>query len=694
MTIKSGVASAKRAFPRPSWQRIAVIAACVVIFLIAFAAAAHDTIEKMVVERALSGAFGGDATIANLRREDGLTILEGVSVQTAAGSATLTADRVAYTVNGDEWDVRPTGLHVTVAVDRLTGDELSGAPSAAHILNLGHLRLHVTNAALSIVRSTGAAKLEVAGLNGTLDAAAHLTYDLHGDVIGDTAYPFSANAVDDGQNIDQHWSAAALPVAPVAALFGNPDLALNDGDARNVTFTSAGGLHGTFTLDGVRGSIQGHALHALTGTVTIAADGLGSTGLDAVLDDGTPVAAVGEVHDGTDWGRIFGSGTRDLRALTHMFGLIAAQPNLRWMNVETTAPGITFGQYAMTAKAVPHVIQLIAVDPKEPTLHFDTALSHDHVISTGERTSDLALRTHAVAGANGDYFDIGRTYEPQGLLIKSGVLYHGPTDHEAVIFDRTNNPTFARFHLRARAVDGTRTYPVTLFNSWPTRDVVIITPDFGKLLPPAPGVTFAALQPLGDSHYRVLSLQRTTTAIPVTWGLGISDLVREPLPKPGDVIDLSYAIDPPVPGAFAGIGSGPLLLKDGLWYEDTHAPASDERNVQWPVIAIGTMSDGTLMFAAVDGRHPERSIGMTRPEFSDLLRGYGMIDAMALDSGGSVTLVSRAPGNSATTVRNVPSDFSEERYVTDALFVYSTAPLGTIVTAPRPHAEPTPGSAP
>jgi exopolysaccharide biosynthesis protein len=132
------------------------------------------------------------------------------------------------------------------------------------------------------------------------------------------------------------------------------------------------------------------------------------------------------------------------------------------------------------------------------------------------------------------------------------------------------------------------------------------------------------------------------------------------------------------------------LLKDGVWFEDHHAPAPDERDVQWPVVAIGTMPGDTLMFVSVDGRHPERSIGMTRPEFGDLLRSFGMIDAMALDSGGSVTLVSRAPGNSAVTVRNVVSDFSQERYVTDALFVYSTAPLGTIVTSPRPHVEPTP----
>jgi exopolysaccharide biosynthesis protein len=667
-----------------------------VLFLIAFAAAARDVVEKMVIEHTLASAFGGDASIANLRREDGLTIAEGVRVQTADGSATLTADRVAYTVNGDVWDVRPAGLHVTVAVDRILGDELAGAPNAAHIINAGHLLVHLTNAAVTVTRSTDETpKVEVAGIDGTLDAAAHVTYDLRGNVVADTgAYPFTGNAVAGGEGVDQRWTAASLPLASLAALLGNRALTVSDGTARNVSFTSAGGLHGTFTLDGVRASIAGHALHGLTGPVTIVSDGLGSTGLDAVLDDGTPVAAVGEVHDGTDWGRILTGGTRDLRALEHMFGLIAVQPNLRWMNVETTAPGITFGQYAMTTKAVPHVVQMIAVDPREPTLHFDTALSHDHVISKGERTSDLALRTKAVAGANGDYFDIGNTYEPQGLLIKSGVLFHGPTDHEAVIFDRSNKPTFAIFHLRGSVVDGTRRYPITLYNSWPTRDATIITPAYGKLLPAAPGVTFVALQPLGDTRYRVLSLQRATTAIPVTSGIGISDLLREPLPRPGDVIDVRYAIDPPVAGAVAGVGSGPLILKNGVWFEDHRAPAPDERDVQWPVVAIGTMPDGTLMFASVDGRHPERSIGMTRPEFGDLLRRFGMIDAMALDSGGSVTLVSRAPGNSTTTVRNVPSDFDQERYVTDALFVYSTAPLGTIVTSPRPHVEPTPGALP
>jgi exopolysaccharide biosynthesis protein len=672
-------------FPRSRWQRIAIGAGFAVLFLIAIAAAARDAIERVMLERSLAGAFGGATSIGQLRHTSEGVMVDGLNAQTADGSAVITAEHFSYAVHGDTWDVTPDDLHVTVTVDRLTGDEFDGAQSAAHVLNIRRLVLHAKNAAVSFVRSTGGAKLEVAGVNGTLAVLDHPSYALEGSVIAATwAYPFTATAA--------RWTAAALPLAPITALLANPDLHVLAGEADGVSFSLDGGVRGTFALAGVTGSLAGHPLHDLAGPVTVVPNGIGSSGLDAVLDDGTPVAAVGEVHDGVDWHQIVASGTRDLRAVLRMFALIARQPNHRWMNVDTTAPGITFGQYAMTTKTTPHVVQLIEVDPHEPTVRFDTALSDDHIISKGARTSDLGIRTQAVAGANGDYFDIGRTYEPQGLLIKSGMLVHGPTDHEAVVIDKNNKATFAIFHLRGSVIDGRRRYPITLYNSWPTRDVAIITPDYGATLPAAPGVTFAALQPLANGAYRVTSLRSMATAMPVTFGIGMSDTFA-PLPRVGDVVELHYALDPPVPGAVAGIGSGPLILKDGAWFEDKHAPAPDERDVQWPVISIGTMPAGTYMFVAVDGRHPERSIGMTRPEFGELLKGFGTIDAMALDSGGSVTLVSRMPGNTGVTVRNVPSDFDAERYVSDALFVYSSAPLGTIVTSPRPHVEPTPGIA-
>jgi hypothetical protein len=58
-------------------------------------------------------------------------------------------------------------------------------------------------------------------------------------------------------------------------------------------------------------------------------------------------------------------------------------------------------------------------------------------------------------------------------------------------------------------------------------------------------------------------------------------------------------------------------------------------------------------------------------------------------------MVSRAPGNATVTVRNVPSDNSAERWVSDALFVYSSAAAPAIVApttiaTPVPEARPTP----
>ncbi len=653
--------------------------------LIVAVAAWHETIERWSLQRALAAAFDGDASIAGLRHDGDVTVLDGVRVQSSSGSIAVRADRLAYTDRGDSWDVRPSGLRVNVAVDHLAGDEPSIPASLARALGVDRVIVHLAGSRATFARGgADGVTVELARIDGTLVAGEPPAFDLHADVVtGAGTYPIGADAVADASGrVDQRWAAPALPLAPLAALLGSSELNVRAGDARDVAFSTADGLHGTLALDDVRATIAGHAVSGVTGRLTFAPDGVGTAALAAALDDGTPVAVAGEVHDGGDWGRILTGGSRDLRALERMFALLAAQPNPHWMKVETIAPGITFGQYAITTKGLPHVVQIVAVDPREPTLHVDTALAGDHIISTGARTSDLGLRTGAVAGVNGDYFDIGRTYEPQGLLIRSGVLLHGPTDHEAVIFDRDNAPTFARFRLSGTVTTSQRTYPITLFNSWPTRAVTIITPDYGKTLPAAPGVTFAALEPLGGTRYRVTSLYAMKVPRPVTFGLGFSTSLQ-PLPNVGDDVDVQYTIDPPVTGAIAGIGSGPLLVKDGRWYEDRHAPAPDERNVHWPVVAVGVTPDRTLMFVSVDGRHPERSLGMTRPEFGELLRGYGIRDAMALDSGGSVTMVGRAPGNRTITVRNVPSDFSEERYVSDGLFVYSSAPLGTIVTASR-----------
>ena len=347
----------------------------------------------------------------------------------------------------------------------------------------------------------------------------------------------------------------------------------------------------TLDLSGVAGGLGAHKLHARAGPLTVTAHGIGTAGITGTVDTAIPVEIAGEVHDDGGWTRALGAGTNDLRALAKLFGAIASQPNLKWMKVETTAPGIAFGQYAITTKDIPHVVNLLTVDPHEPTVRFGTALAEDHVISRGERTSDLGVRSGAVAGVNGDYFDIGRTYEPMGMLVRDGALLHGPTDHYALTFDRSNNVRFAIFRLHGQVLAGEQTYPITQYNSWPGRNVSIITPDYGKLLPAAPEMSFAAMDKIDATHYRIVSVQRATSAIPVQLGLGFGRSIIGRLPRPGEVVEVSYALDPPIDGVIAGISSGPLLLKDGEWYEDKRAPAPDERDVQGRSRVTGTTAD-------------------------------------------------------------------------------------------------------
>jgi len=645
---------------------------------------ARDAIEMALLQRGFATAINGEATIGALRHAGGARILDDVRFRTGDGGLAVSAEHVTLADRGNTLDVDAAGVRATVAADRMLGDEFARIGALGGALGADRVTLHVRDAVADVAHTTpGPPLVRLAGITATVQRDGGTAQFDARFTLADAggAYPVTgAGTSDAAGRMSATWTASAIPVASLVALLPQNELVLRDGIARDVDLTVRGDASRlSLTLSGVDGTLGDHELHALAGPLVVTADGLGTPGLSGTIDTAIPLTVAGEIHDVAGWSHLAASGTHDLRALTHLFGEMASQPNLKWLKLETTAPGIAFGQFAMTTKDIPHVVAVLNVDPHEPTLHFGTALAQDHIISHGERTSDLGIRTKAVAGINGDYFDIGRTYEPQGLLIKDGTLLHGPTDRYALAIDRQNKIRFGIFHLDGRVVDGERSYRISQFNSWPAKYVAVITPDYGRLLPAAPEMTYAELAPLGGTKYRVVSIERAVAPIAVRFGLGFGPRISEPLPHPGDVVDVDYAIDPPVSDTVAAISSGPLLLKDGQWFEDPRAPAPDERNVQWPVIGIGTLADDTLLLAAVDGRHPERSIGMTRPEFGELLRGFGVLDAMALDSGGSVTMVSRAPGESAVTVRNVPSDDSAERYVSDGLFVYSAAPAGTIV---------------
>lgn len=633
-------------------------------------------VQRAMLAFSFNAVSGAQIQIGGMSKHGGTTDLSDVTITGPAGSGTFTVKQLTVTKNAagpHVLAVQPSGSlvfgHETLRkLRRLAAGLglLAGASPAS-------VTLEIRDGSMQIAREGSAAPpFTISSFNGTLQNAPSL--DIEGSA---TAGP--ADNLQPVTFAGGHARAAQLALAPLAALLPPSAVSVESGIAHDLDISWANGPSGTIGISGLNGSYGAHVLHALHGTILFSPNGMASHQLSGFIDN-VPLQIAGEVHDVRNWNDALRNGTRGLRGLARSYDLIAPTDRLRSIKLEATAPGITYAQYEMLLDDLPRAVQFLTIDPHEKTLHFNTALSGNHLISKGERTSDMGIRTHAVAGLNGDYFDIAATYQPQGMFMMNGRLVRGPVDRQALILDRDNNVYFSEFHLDGSLQVGARTLKVTQYNDWPLGYVTIVTPDFGQSLPPAPGVRFLSLQYLRGDRYRVTAIKSDAPPEPLTFGVAIGpDVKGLKTPEIGSVVHLHYAIDPPVKHAVAGIGGGPLLLRNGQWYEDPHAPAPDERDVRWPVDALGVLADRSLIMVAVDGRHPERSVGMTRPEFGKLLQQLGVTDAMALDSGGSVTMVARSPGDSDVSLHNVPSDDSEERYISNALFVYSSAPVGTLL---------------
>jgi exopolysaccharide biosynthesis protein len=663
-----------------------IIAACALVALAA-GFLARGPIERAIFEHAAGRALGSDVEVSSATYASGVWNVRDLSIGPASSPvlaaphatiALVPAPRVAL----DEPDLTIADIHVGVpALDAFA----RAYPGATVTVNGGRI---------------AAGGIAFGAVDGTLrfDASPDVAPLFEGTlalVDGPRSYPIALHASTSPGLGGQAIVADAIPAAAFAALQDASEMKPTAGFVRDVNATVVhGALTGTARLDDVTFAMFSHTLHGLHGVLTFGDGGVGTKAIAGSLD-AVPFDAVGEVHDLPQPFAWLATGSRDLRAFAKLIREIADEPELRSVHFDTTAPGLGFAMYAMQTDHGPLVVNVLTIEPTEPTLRFDTAIAEDHVISNGERTSAMGVRTGAVAGVNGDYFDIGRTYEPQGMLERSGEIVRGPVQRAALVIDKEKHVHFDLFHMEGTVRVGAAIYPITQLNDWPVGEATVITPAFGKTLPADPGTTFATLEPTGRANrYRVTSVSSASAALPVAFGIAFGPDTHAQI-RAGEIVDVSYRIVPSIDGAVAAIGGGPILVRDGAWYEDPNAPAPDERDYRWPVVALARQADDHLLLVAVDGRHPERSVGMTRPEFADLLIRFGVTDAMALDSGGSVTMVSRAPGDANVTVRNVPSDHSAERWVSDALFIYSSAkqpslvPLASLAT-PAPEARPTP----
>lgn len=356
---------------------------------------------------------------------------------------------------------------------------------------------------------------------------------------------------------------------------------------------------------------------------------------------------------------------------------------------ETVSPSVTLThgvqQYSDALKTVGGAqrAQVLDVDLADPNVRLGVVESHDHVTDTADEVpSSMAHRTGAVAGINGDFFEIYGSGRPEGWVVIDGRLVKSP--------DPTRTADLWVRHDGSVGI-GTETYTgsltdgadqataaitsVNTVNSLSGDAIVRVTPDLGTPSP-IPASTVVAGH-LDGTTLVVDSVTADVTSLPQL-PEGTEDLVGSGTHAAwlsqnlhiGDRVAITEKIGPDS-DVVQGLSGGAVLVRNGQLGVPLQGPG--DNNINNPVTAVGVTGDGKhAIFAAFDGHQSEDvAQGLTRPQIAGWMMQHGASNAILFDSGGSTQMVGRLPGQTQASVLNVPSD-GHERPVANGLFIYST----------------------
>ncbi|GAA2015865.1 phosphodiester glycosidase family protein [Catenulispora yoronensis] len=309
--------------------------------------------------------------------------------------------------------------------------------------------------------------------------------------------------------------------------------------------------------------------------------------------------------------------------------------------------------------------------------------SHDHLTDpVDEVPSSMAHRTGAVAGINGDFFQIYASGRPLGMVVIDGRLVKSPDPTwNADLWVRHDGTIGIGTESYAGTVtDGSASAPLTSVNAPDALSgnaLVRVTPDLGTPSPiPASTVAAGHLDKDGTTLLvesvtpNVTDLAQLPSGGEELVGSGTQAQWLTQSVHAGDRVAVSEKLSPDT-DVVQALSGGAVLVQNGQRAVPLTGPG--ENNVDNPVTAVGVTQDGKhAVFAAFDGHQPEDTAqGLTRPQIAGWMMQHGAYNAILFDSGGSTQMVGRLPGQSQASVLNVPSD-GHERPVANGLFIYST----------------------
>ena len=335
----------------------------------------------------------------------------------------------------------------------------------------------------------------------------------------------------------------------------------------------------------------------------------------------------------------------------------------------TVAPGLEYSSWTRTEAQGPVRVHVLTAQMDQPGLVLDLA-GGPRVTSRGPLSS-LLRSDRAVAGVNGDFFDIADTGAPLGVGVdRVRRLLHAPRSgwNSTFVVDARGAARIVQDRLVAQLLPrGGRPIAVSNYNSpsVAARGIGIYDARWGRS--PGPRVVHGKGRVhqvviragIVRSSRRVLSRGATINGHLLIGRRGGALALRALRVGQRVRVVMSDTLT-----ARVAVSGSAQLLRNGV------RTTSDNGQLH-PRTAIGVDRElRRIHVVVVDGRTAS-SRGMTLVQLARLMRSLGDEDALNLDGGGSSTMVARSPAG-ALGVLNQPSD-GRQRPVANGLGFRYTA---------------------
>ncbi|MBP7176037.1 MAG: phosphodiester glycosidase family protein [Thermoclostridium sp.] len=357
------------------------------------------------------------------------------------------------------------------------------------------------------------------------------------------------------------------------------------------------------------------------------------------------------------------------------------------VDTKTITSGVTQDKIVRYTDQGWQTIYVLKANLNNSNVHIDTLANRD-TIQKPQTTSEHMKEWGAIAGINGSFFLASDQAGQQNVI--------GPMVQGQNLKTADANFNLAKDNMATFGIDNT---DVAVFGYWKT-DMKVYAPNGGfisiaRYNEPFYGYTdFTVLDRkwrtttigtrngyypdmtemiIADGVVKEIRYNMEAVDIPVNGYVVITRKENTPLItenfKVGDPVRFEIITAPNADSMKMAVSGGGMIVVDGAIPQTfTHEVAG-----RHPRTAVGSSRDGKMLYmVAVDGRQ-SHSTGMTMQELAAFMLEIGSWNAVALDGGGSTTMVSREPGTQTVAVQNSPSD-GVQRKIPNAVGVFSKAP--------------------